>query len=69
MHYVSTVLGIKDPIHKQKIALKAMDAVLFGPPRGKSSCLCLMSFNIDFPLLKRIYDFSFSVENSRLTST
>ncbi|XP_063704087.1 stromal interaction molecule homolog isoform X1 [Culicoides brevitarsis] len=33
MHYVSTVLGIKDPIHKQKIALKAMDAVLFGPPR------------------------------------
>lgn len=35
MHYVSTVLGIKDPIHKQKIALKAMDAVLFGPPRGK----------------------------------
>ncbi|XP_035786088.1 stromal interaction molecule homolog isoform X4 [Anopheles albimanus] len=33
MHYVSNVLGIKDPIHKQKIALKAMDAVLFGPPR------------------------------------
>lgn len=35
MHYVSTVLGIRDPIHKQKIALKAMDVVLFGPPRGK----------------------------------
>lgn len=34
MHYVSNVLGIKDPIHKQKIALKAMDVVLFGPPRG-----------------------------------
>ncbi|TMW41006.1 hypothetical protein DOY81_013913, partial [Sarcophaga bullata] len=33
MHYVSNVLGIKDPIHKQKIALKAMDVVLFGPPR------------------------------------
>ncbi|XP_037028866.1 stromal interaction molecule homolog isoform X2 [Bradysia coprophila] len=33
MHYVSTVLGIRDPIHKQKIALKAMDVVLFGPPR------------------------------------
>lgn len=29
------VLGIKDPIHKQKIALKAMDVVLFGPPKGK----------------------------------
>lgn len=26
-------LGIKDPIHKQKIALKAMDVVLFGPPK------------------------------------
>lgn len=35
MHYVSTVLGIRDPIHKQKIALKAMDVVLFGPPRGE----------------------------------
>lgn len=35
MHYVSTVLGIRDPIHKQKIALKAMDVVLFGPPRGR----------------------------------
>lgn len=35
MHYVSNVLGIKDPIHKQKIALKAMDVVLFGPPRGE----------------------------------
>ncbi|XP_037938826.1 stromal interaction molecule homolog isoform X4 [Teleopsis dalmanni] len=33
MHYVSNVLGIKDPIHKQKISLKAMDVVLFGPPR------------------------------------
>jgi DNA repair exonuclease SbcCD ATPase subunit len=25
------VLKIKDPIHRQKIALKAMDAILFGP--------------------------------------
>lgn len=44
MHYVSNVLGIKDPIHKQKIALKAMDVVLFGPPRGKI-----------FSVKKRIY--------------
>lgn len=29
-----SLLGIKDPIHKQKIALKAMDVVLFGPPKG-----------------------------------
>lgn len=34
MHYLSNILGIKDPIHKQKIALKAMDVVLFGPPKG-----------------------------------
>jgi len=32
MNYLS-VLGIKDPIHKQKISLKAMDVVLFGPPK------------------------------------
>lgn len=34
MHYLGNVLGIKDPIHKQKISLKAMDVVLFGPPKG-----------------------------------
>ncbi|XP_033216491.1 stromal interaction molecule homolog isoform X2 [Belonocnema kinseyi] len=33
MHYLSNILGIKDPIHKQKLALKAMDVVLFGPPK------------------------------------
>ncbi|OWR53235.1 stromal interaction molecule 1 precursor, partial [Danaus plexippus plexippus] len=33
MQYMSNVLGIKDPIHKQKLALKAMDVVLFGPPK------------------------------------
>ncbi|XP_023719492.1 stromal interaction molecule homolog isoform X2 [Cryptotermes secundus] len=36
MHYLNNVLGIKDPIHKQKIALKAMDVVLFGPPKDYS---------------------------------
>lgn len=35
MQFLNNVLGIKDPIHKQKIALKAMDVVLFGPPKGK----------------------------------
>ena len=34
MNFLSTVLGIKDPIHKQKIVLKAMDVVLFGSPKG-----------------------------------
>lgn len=45
MHYVSNTLGIRDPIHKQKIALKAMDVVLFGPPRGK------LQFGIFFIIL------------------
>lgn len=44
MHYVSNILGIKDPIHRQKITLKAMDVVLFGPPRGKF----LFYFSIQF---------------------
>lgn len=35
MQFLNNVLGIKDPIHKQKIALKAMDVVLFGPPKGE----------------------------------
>ncbi|XP_034948923.1 stromal interaction molecule homolog [Chelonus insularis] len=39
MHYLSNVLGIKDPIHKQKIALKAMDVVLFGPPKDSGHSL------------------------------
>ncbi|KAF7997060.1 hypothetical protein HCN44_005337 [Aphidius gifuensis] len=39
MHYLSNVLGIKDPIHKQKLALKAMDVVLFGPPKDTGHSL------------------------------
>lgn len=45
MHYVSNVLGIRDPIHKQKIALKAMDVVLFGPPRGTYFCQIIFSLS------------------------
>ncbi|XP_050442329.1 stromal interaction molecule homolog isoform X1 [Adelges cooleyi] len=37
MQFLSNVLGIKDPIHKQKIALKAMDVVLFGPPKESNT--------------------------------
>lgn len=37
VQYISSVLGIKDPIHRQKIAVKAMDVVLFGPPKEVSS--------------------------------
>ena len=28
-------LGIKDPKHRKKIGLRAMDIVLFGPPFGR----------------------------------
>ncbi|XP_046635883.1 stromal interaction molecule homolog isoform X8 [Daphnia pulicaria] len=35
--YISGVLGIKDPIHRQKIAVKAMDVVLFGTPKDSSN--------------------------------
>ena len=31
--YLSKALGIANPIHRSKLALKAMDVVLFGPPR------------------------------------
>lgn len=34
-------LGIKDPIHKQKLVLKAMDVVLFGPPKGQYLCVSI----------------------------
>ncbi|OQV20132.1 Stromal interaction molecule 1 [Hypsibius exemplaris] len=31
--YLTTILGIRDPIHKRKLSLKATDAVLFGSPK------------------------------------
>lgn len=48
MQYLVNTLGIKDPIHKQKIALKAMDIVLFGPPKGR---LLIGSENRDWLVL------------------
>ncbi|XP_035680877.1 stromal interaction molecule homolog isoform X1 [Branchiostoma floridae] len=32
-HFLTTILGITNPVHRQKIALKAMDVVLFGPAK------------------------------------
>lgn len=29
-------LGIKNPVHKQKLAIKATDLVLFGRPKSKN---------------------------------
>ena len=35
--FLTKVLGVTNPIHRSKITLKAMDVVLFGPPRDPSS--------------------------------
>ncbi|XP_022079407.1 stromal interaction molecule 1-like isoform X3 [Acanthaster planci] len=37
--FLTSILGITDPIHRQKISLKAMDVVLFGPPKPIHSYL------------------------------
>ena len=34
-------LGIKDPKHRKKIGLRAMDIVLFGPPFGRCTKICI----------------------------
>ena len=44
-------LGIKDPKHRKKIGLRAMDIVLFGPPFGKDISLYLTCF------LKNVHNF------------
>ncbi len=36
-HYLAKVVGVTNPIHRSKITLKAMDVVLFGPPRDHSN--------------------------------
>ncbi len=36
-HFLSRVVGISSPTHRSKITLKAMDLVLFGPPRDQST--------------------------------
>ncbi|XP_042208776.1 uncharacterized protein LOC121857022 isoform X8 [Homarus americanus] len=35
--FLTKVLGIKDPKHRSKITIKAMDVVLFGPPKDTGS--------------------------------
>ena len=35
--YLGKVVGIDNPIHRSKITLKAMDVVLFGPPKDSSN--------------------------------
>lgn len=60
MQYLNN-LGIKDPIHRQKITLKAMDVVLFGPPKGKVSISALI-FLLNYLLI--IIRWSVSLERS-----
>ncbi len=36
-HFLSKVVGISSPIHRSKLTLKAMDLVLFGPPRDHNT--------------------------------
>ena len=40
-NFTTAILGIRNPVHKQKLALKAMDVVLFGAP---SKCQDLKNF-------------------------
>lgn len=61
-HFMTAILGITDPIHRQKISLKAMDVVLFGPPKRElcaldewkiacyDNCLLLLCFSPEFLL-------------------
>ena len=37
--FLTKRLGITNPIHKSKITLKAMDVVLFGPPKEPNNLL------------------------------
>jgi stromal interaction molecule 1 len=34
---MTKILGVTNPIHRSKMSLKAMDVVLFGPPKEPSS--------------------------------
>ncbi|KAL4230445.1 Stromal interaction molecule 1 [Mactra antiquata] len=38
-HYISKDLGIKNPVHKHKLSIKAMDVVLFGPTKKPHNIL------------------------------
>ncbi|XP_045205289.2 stromal interaction molecule homolog isoform X2 [Mercenaria mercenaria] len=38
-HFISKELGIKNPVHKHKLSIKAMDVVLFGPTKRAHNVL------------------------------
>lgn len=43
-NFLQAQLGVKDSITRQRIAVKAMDVVLFGPPRGTHFSLLRVAF-------------------------
>ena len=43
--YLTSILGIKAPVHRQKIALKSTDTVLFGPPRSSTLLIVVELIN------------------------
>ena len=45
-HYVGSILGIKNSVHKKKLAVKAMDIVMFGPPKRKSCSAKVYCINL-----------------------
>jgi len=48
-HYVGSILGIKNSVHKKKLAVKAMDIVMFGPPKRKSWSAKVCYINLAHP--------------------
>ena len=44
-HYISKELGIKNPVHKHKLSIKAMDVVLFGPTKSKYPSVIILTLN------------------------
>lgn len=47
--FLTKVLGIKDPKHRSKITIKAMDVVLFGPPKGQCG-ICMVILLLPFSI-------------------
>lgn len=49
--FLTKVLGIKDPKHRSKITIKAMDVVLFGPPKGQNCQIYILLHCIEFDIV------------------
>ena len=76
--YLSKVVGVTNPIHRSKITLKAMDVVLFGPPKEIFSTWWVCSiavfhrinlFNLFFWLKNKVIQWSLAKQLSNLSVT